>query len=395
MTDKKYIYDFEIYKNFCGVTFIPEDVSQQLIDTYVNIDILRIDAEDKINNYIKDVTFEDAIKKDDYLDNLQNNIIKYKADKKKILTAMGAKQFYIWNSLNGKDFHNDLLYIQNFFISHKIVTGYNSNNYDKIMLILLLYNAKYVTPEGYHYKEKMNLTDFMFRHSQKCINFGNGYLYTLGINKSFNIPFTNYDIQKILYLDKSFTSLKQVAIILKWYRIQDLPIHYLANIDEDDIETIMDYNVNDNLITLTLKRTVKDEIDLRDDITSEFGIDVRNMSRSSIGKAITTKLYSDFTGLEKKDFYDLRTNRRVIYLEDVVSDIIKFKTPTLHNLLATILKSKIIVGSKDKKDKFAYTFKFGDNQYTMALGGLHSKDTPGILVADDYILRDADVNMNM
>ena len=129
MTDKKYIYDFEIYKNFCGVTFIPEDVSQQLIDTYVNIDILRIDAEDKINNYIKDVTFEDAIKKDDYLDNLQNNIIKYKADKKKILTAMGAKQFYIWNSLNGKDFHNDLLYIQNFFISHKIVTGYNSNNY--------------------------------------------------------------------------------------------------------------------------------------------------------------------------------------------------------------------------------------------------------------------------
>ena len=24
---------------FCGVTFIPEDVSQQLIDTYVNIDI--------------------------------------------------------------------------------------------------------------------------------------------------------------------------------------------------------------------------------------------------------------------------------------------------------------------------------------------------------------------
>ena len=31
----------------------------------------------------------------------------------------------------------------------------------------------------------------------------------------------------------------------------------------------------------------------------------------------------------------------------------------------------------------------------MALGGLHSKDTPGILVADDYILRDADVNMNM
>ena len=109
------------------------------------------------DNYIKDVTFEDAIKKDDYLDNLQNNIIKYKADKKKILTAMGAKQFYIWNSLNGKDFHNDLLYIQNFFISHKIVTGYNSNNYDKIMLILLLYNAKYVTPEGYHYKEAKNV----------------------------------------------------------------------------------------------------------------------------------------------------------------------------------------------------------------------------------------------
>lgn len=47
-----------------------------------------------------------------------------------------------------------IYFIFKLFISHKIVTGYNSNNYDKIMLILLLYNAKYVTPEGYHYKEK-------------------------------------------------------------------------------------------------------------------------------------------------------------------------------------------------------------------------------------------------
>ena len=109
MTDKKYIYDFEIYKNFCGVTFIPEDVPQQLVDTYVNIDILRIDAEYKLSEHNKNVSFEDAIKEDEYSISLQNSIEKYKADKKKILTAMGAKQFYIWNSLNGKDFHNDLL----------------------------------------------------------------------------------------------------------------------------------------------------------------------------------------------------------------------------------------------------------------------------------------------
>ena len=382
MASKGYIYDFEIYSNFVGVTFIPEDVDQRLIDGYVNVDIKRIKAEKD-----KDIAIDNFISWDK-----ENKIIEQcNKDKEKLLKAIGAKQFIIWNDLNGKDFRNDLMLLQNFFISHKILTGYNSNDYDRIMLILLLYNAKYVTPEGYHYKEKMNITEFLFRHSQKCIDYKKGYYYTLGINRSFTIPFTDYDIQKILYLDKSFTSLKQVAITLKWYRIQDLPIHYLSTISKEDIPLIMDYNVNDDLITLTLKRSVKNEIELREDISNEFGINVRNMSRSSIGKSITIDLYSKFTGLDRKDFIDLRTDRRVIYCSDIIDNIIKFQTPFLHNLLQTIKKQRIVVGSNDKADKFEHKFRFGNNNYTMALGGLHSQDEPGILTAGKYIYRDADV----
>ena len=33
-----YCYDVEIFPNFFGVTFIPEDIPQQVIDTYIKID---------------------------------------------------------------------------------------------------------------------------------------------------------------------------------------------------------------------------------------------------------------------------------------------------------------------------------------------------------------------
>ena len=99
-------------------------------------------------------------------------------------------------------------------------------------------------------------------------------------------PFTDFDIQKILYLDATFVALKAVMIVLKWYRIQDLPIHWSYRIKRDEIALVTDYNINDVLGTDALVKNQQKELDLRAKLSEMYAIDLRNMSRSSIGKKI-------------------------------------------------------------------------------------------------------------
>ena len=261
------------------------------------------------------------------------------------------------------------------------------------MLDIFINNYKYLDVKGFNKKEGKHITQILYDHSCACVDFGKGYSRLLNFKKYYKRPFTDYDIQKILYLDKTYTSLKQVAICLKWYRIQNLPIAYNCRIREEDIYDICDYNVNDVLITLELERSQKAEIELREDISEEFGIDVRNMSRSSIGKAITTSLYEKFSGIDRKDFMDTKTDRWKIKVSSILSPKLKFQTKILNDLLRTVAQSTIVVGSTKDEDKFKHEFQFGDAVYTMALGGLHSQDKPGLLIASEIgaCIRDADV----
>lgn len=216
-----YEYDVEIYPNLFEVTFIPKTADQKLIDVYKNIDIKCL-----------------AIK-----NGKESNLEELKEAKAKLLLAMGAKQFVIWIDYTTGKWRNDGPLIMDFFIQHKILTGYNSNNYDKIMLDIFINNYKYLDVKGFNKKEGKHITQILYDHSCACVDFGKGYSRLLNFKKYYKRPFTDYDIQKILYLDKTYTSLKQVAICLKWYRIQNLPIAYNCRIREEDIYDICDYNV--------------------------------------------------------------------------------------------------------------------------------------------------------
>lgn len=368
-----YFYDVEIYPNLFEITFIPVDCPQKLVDLYIAIDKKCL-----------------AVKYGKLTEDLEI----LKKDKASVLQAMKARQFIIWIDYNTGKWKNDADLLMDFFIQHKVLTGYNSNNYDQYMLDIFINNAKYCDAKGFNKKECKHITTILFDHSCQCVDFGKGYGKLLDFKHYYKRPFTDYDIQKILYLDKSFTSLKQVAICLKWYRIQNLPIYYMQNVTEDELYDICDYNVNDVLITRELTINQQSEIELREDISKEFGIDVRNMSRSSIGKAITTELYEKFSGIDRKDFINTKTDRWKIKVYSILSPKIKFKTKILNDLLNKVRSSTIVVGSNKDEDKFKHEFKFGDTIYTMALGGLHSQDQPGILDSSELncIIRDADVS---
>lgn len=118
-------------------------------------------------------------------------------------------------------------------------------------------------------------------------------------------------------------------IVLKWYRIQDLPIHWSYRIKRDEIALVTDYNINDVLGTDALVKNQQKELDLRAKLSEMYAIDLRNMSRSSIGKNLMTKFYSEWSGMPSYEFVDLRTERSAVPIGKVVKDSIQFKTPFL------------------------------------------------------------------
>ena len=95
-------------------------------------------------------------------------------------------------------------------------------------------------------------------------------------------------------------------------------------------------------------------------------------------------------------FRNLSRRLEKINVASILSPKIRFETRILNELLDKVRKSTIVVGSDKACDKFKHEVKFGDTIYTMALGGLHSQDSPAVFDTltnntEGFILRDADV----
>ncbi|MBD5584380.1 MAG: hypothetical protein HDQ88_04810 [Clostridia bacterium] len=395
-----YIYDLEIYRNFFSLSAIPYKTPQDVIDIYIKMDLA-----------------------------------KNKEAKQDILKAIGAKTFYIYRYVSNdtnpatpfpmyddsKNYSAGITQILQFFKVHKTLIGYNSYNYDMTMLDIFIHYAPSFDPRtGLRIDangNKKHITEFMYEHSQKCIAETDGWIYRKMLDfykgRRYYRPFTDFDIQKILYLDKSKTALKAVMIVLKWYRIQDLPIHYSHLIRPKDIENVLDYNMNDVLGTDCLVKNQQAELDLRAELSDLFNIDLRNMSRSSIGKSLMTKFYSEKSGLQPHEFIDLRTERSSVPIHKIIKSNIKFQTPFYQTILDELHKHSIRIGlgtpkrSEIKEEKITPYIKVrtwkksfqniefisNDKGYTLATGGLHSKDDPKIIWANPgEALADPDVN---
>lgn len=355
-----HIYDVECYPNCFMLGIIPLDANQKYVDGYIKADI----ANDKVA-------------------------------KKLFLQVMNVRTFTIFKSYakNDKTVKDDRRLLADYFEYHKILYGFNSNGYDSIMIDNLLHHMKFYNNDGFN-KDGIHLTQFLYEVSSSVIKFGKTIRYSMEFYRYYKRRYENRDIQAILYLDKSFTGLKKVGINLRWYRIQELPIDPHTYLTTSQVEQIADYNVNDILMTRALVIDQKAELEIRDIGSTEFGLDLTNKSRSSIGKSLFIKYYHDITGIPVKEFYDLRTNRYTIKVKDILDSKIYFKTPQFIKLFENVKKSIIKISSDTKKDDWIFALLYNGTKYIMAKGGLHSKDNPkiyDITKDNNMIMRDGDV----
>jgi hypothetical protein len=217
------------------------------------------------------------------------------------------------------------------------------------------------------------------------------------INENKFSPYKNsLDLMKLLYLDKIMKGLKQVAINLQHELIQDLPYAYNKFLTTEEKNEVLEYNLNDVLITERIFNHSKEEILIRLEAEKLYGINAISESRSGLANRIAEKLYADRLGLEGEDKYDfkkIKTERDSINLDNVVYDKYKtiFKTKNIQQFVKHLCKQTVYPDGEKISIDFPI-LNIGGLPLQFGAGGIHSVDAPGYYIrSKGKVLRDADV----
>jgi DNA polymerase elongation subunit (family B) len=202
----------------------------------------------------------------------------------------------------------------------------------------------------------------------------------------YKLPFKAVDLMRVGNVEQK--ALKLVAVNLNWPVIQDLPFKIDKRIEDNDLEILYKYNLNDVEITERLYNKLIKDINVRWEVSQKYGIDVMSESDSGMANRLLEKMYSDMSGISVKDLKEMRTNRNIIHYENIIFDDIFFYSPILQDLLKE-LKEKTWFKSQPFFNK---TIVFDGVRYKLGVGGLHSDDQPGIFESNDKVeIVDCDV----
>jgi len=293
--------------------------------------------------------------------------------------------------------------------------GYNSWNYDNLMVAAFLINYNSVTTTG-ELCIKLYETSKMLVNMDKDKGFNRNDFYYSSLRR-YKLPYQGIDVQRIFHLDKASVivtkegerkavpkGLKQTSINLQWYELleyslppineKEYELHYSKMskykgiscdrltelIDkwdryllEDYIPEMLHYNLNDVFIVCELVRLNSNEIKSRYTISNAYGVNVLNSSRSNMADILFTKFYTKFSGLQPYEWQGKKTERTAMAFNKVIFPFIKFKTKELQEMLDDMKK---VIIYHTSKDAFSREVKIGNCIYTIATGGLHSQDTP-------------------
>lgn len=297
------------------------------------------------------------------------------------------------------------------------VYGYNLLGYDNLMIaaFLMYFNR---------FDKTKDLITFLYNLSKEIIKHQNDELYgenkQLELIRQYHLPYYTVDLFTLFHLNscgvnidtktgertKFGKGLKQVSINLKWHEllqfnlppISDKDIHYYHKLDhyrglsaeqlnhlveefdryiiEEYRTPLLDYNVNDVFIVCEMARQNPDEIRLRYSITNLYKINALSSARSNIADKLVTRYYSKMSGLHPSKFKKLRTEHTWLHFSKIIFPHIQFKTKQLQDILNEMKKVKI---TRTSKDAFSREFEFYGTKYTLATGGIHTSDIPGIL----------------
>lgn len=187
------------------------------------------------------------------------------------------------------------------------------------------------------------------------------------------------------------SSLKWIQYSMDWHNILDMPIHHTTSVTtQEQLDTVVTYCINDVKSTKQIMNLSKDQINLRKDLTKEYGINLFSASEPRISKELFLMFLSQETGIKKYDLKNLRTRRDYIKVSDIILPYTKFNHPAFQNLLLNF--KGLIINAKDTKGGFKYSFNYKNVKTDFGLGGAHGCTASGVYEAKDgMIIMSSDV----
>lgn len=202
------------------------------------------------------------------------------------------------------------------------------------------------------------------------------------------ICFDSFDILTMLYSNKLRVGLKEIQVTMQYKNVQEFVADWQADLPENQIDSMIEYNINDVNSTEELLNRCKKDVDLRLAIEDEYGVRVLSKDGVNIGMKILTQKYLEKTGQTWYDIKDLRSPMDVIPLNKVILPFIKYDSPILQRVLDDMKSQIVSPGRKGYENKFI----FEGLRYSVGVGGIHSVNDPEIVIPkEDEMLIDIDV----
>ena len=204
----------------------------------------------------------------------------------------------------------------------------------------------------------------------------------------YMICFDSFDILTMLYSNKLRVGLKEIQVTMQYKNVQEFVADWQADLPENQIDSMIEYNINDVNSTEELLNRCKKDVDLRLAIEDEYGVRVLSKDGVNIGMKILTQKYLEKTGQTWYDIKDLRSPMDVIPLSKVILPFIKYDSPILQKVLDDMKGQIVSPGRKGYENKFI----FEGLRYSVGVGGIHSVNDPEIVIPkEDEMLIDIDV----
>lgn len=302
-------------------------------------------------------------------------------------TAIDINTNEIFKYVVHKD-RNDFIPFLDHLSNCKAQIGFNNISFDYPIIHYIMKNGLDWAYSLY-YNEIIKL---IYDKAQEIISNQNKEGYYSSIReKDELIP--QLDLFKVWHYNNKarMTGLKALEISMNYPNVLDMPIdHANDNIQFEDIEEILEYNLNDVLATKLFYEKSIDKISLRKKIKSKYGIECRNFSDSKIGESLLLKLYCDKTNNNPYEVKGWRSHRDIIYIKDVIFDYIIYNSREFNDLLDFF--KTVTVNNGVTKNLFKKSVIYKGFQYDYGVGGIHGCIKPGVYSSDNnYIIIDADV----
>lgn len=188
-------------------------------------------------------------------------------------------------------------------------------------------------------------------------------------------------------------SLKICAGRIHAPRMADLPFPPGIELTPDQITILRWYWTNDLQNTELLYNRHKTAIELRELLTSEYGVDVRSKSDPQIAEEVIKKEIQTLTGERWLKRAKVEAGKQFMYRPPAY---VRYQSPTMQWVLDFIKGQVFTIGSDGKPNESEelkkLVFTINKTDYKMGIGGLHSREKKRIRVASEgYELEDSDV----